>query len=434
VPSVIHRESDGRLVSLTRDGSEKAFAEIVRRYEKALLSYCQRLVGADRARDAVQQAFLQAYLALKSESAEEVNLRPWLYRISRNCAIDLLRRNGWEYDELDPALPGAASPPVVLEQRQRLREVLSAIHKLPDRQRRALLLREVEGRSYGEIAPALGEGTSGINQLIFRARTRLREAVGAIVPLDSLRALLARAAAAVSERSQQALDSVSGTGAGGVMRRMGAVALATVGLLADGNDFPLGTLGPAEAGRPSINRTTALPSQMTTFGLGELSETGLAHRGAKPAEDRSPARANAAPESGAGVELVPGTLPPAPPAVTTVPPGTGVVAPQGASDADDGSSSQEQELPLGASSPSSFQGEGSGTPSQSSGQANGLGHAGQGHSEQSSGAGHSDDPHPGTGSLHGAQASSLAGPPAHASAGSAGARGPRGPGTAAGPR
>src|SRR5204863_8677903 len=108
-----------------------------------------------RAEDAVQQAYLNAYRAIGRNEAE-LNLRLWLYRVAHNASLNLLRQNGWNYDEIPEDFDGVMQPPQALEQRERVREVISAVQKLPERQRDAVVLRELEGRSYEEIATALG--------------------------------------------------------------------------------------------------------------------------------------------------------------------------------------------------------------------------------------------------------------------------------------
>src|SRR2546423_14965837 len=112
-----HATDDG-LVALTRAGSERAFAEIMRRYERPLQFYCLHLVGGPRAEDAVQQAFMQAFISLRDGARREIALRPWLYRIARNCAIDLLRKQPFDHDDLDPEFAGLPHPPGVFAQKQ----------------------------------------------------------------------------------------------------------------------------------------------------------------------------------------------------------------------------------------------------------------------------------------------------------------------------
>ena len=172
-------QSDERLVSLARSGSERAWAEITRRYGRQLRVYCTRFVGASRAEDAVQQTFLQAFLSLRDGNAREIVLRAWLYRIAHNCSIDLLRKGSTDYEELDLEYDGVAQPPTLFEQREEVRRLVARMRDLPEAQRQALALRELEGRSYEEISAQLGHSGSGVRQLIFRARTALRNSAAA---------------------------------------------------------------------------------------------------------------------------------------------------------------------------------------------------------------------------------------------------------------
>jgi RNA polymerase sigma factor (sigma-70 family) len=172
------------LVKRARAGSDEAFAEIVRRYERPLQSYCARRLDTALAKDAVQQTFLRALRAMRRPDAErELILRPWLYRIAHRCAIDMQRQTRGEHLELDPSFDGVPQPPQIFEQQQRLRDTVAAVQKLPASQRRALVAREFEGRSYEEISAELGHSDAGVRQLIFRARSALRNGLGAILPL-----------------------------------------------------------------------------------------------------------------------------------------------------------------------------------------------------------------------------------------------------------
>lgn len=184
-------QPDDRLVSMARGGSDEAFAEIVRRFERPLLAYCSRIVDRGRAEDAVQQAFLHALRALRSDNRRKLALRPWLYAIARNCAFDIHTGRGTHaYEELDGAAPdGAPLPSQRVEQREELSKLVTGLRGLPYGQRRALLLRELEGRSYEEIGMEIGRTASGVRQTIFRARTALRQAVAVFSPPVWLRAL-----------------------------------------------------------------------------------------------------------------------------------------------------------------------------------------------------------------------------------------------------
>ena len=173
--------SDSELVQLTRSGSDAAFAEIARRYQRPLRAYCARFAGRDQAEDAVQQTMLQAAAALRRPDDRAIQLRAWLYTVARNASIDLVRRTPPDWEELDLEYDGVPQPPQIAERRDSLKRVISGINKLPDRQRRALLMREFEGRDYTEIASLMGEGEGAVRQLLFRARQRMRTAVAAIL-------------------------------------------------------------------------------------------------------------------------------------------------------------------------------------------------------------------------------------------------------------
>src|SRR3954454_18207475 len=86
--AVLRTQSDERLVDLVRDGNDRAFEAIVHRYRRPLLRYCGRFLTPPRAEDAVQQAFVNAFGALRSGDGE-MNLRAWLYRIAHNSALNV---------------------------------------------------------------------------------------------------------------------------------------------------------------------------------------------------------------------------------------------------------------------------------------------------------------------------------------------------------
>lgn len=181
----LRTESDDRLVDLVRAGNDRAFEAIVERYRRPLLRYCTRMLPLGRAEDAVQQTFLNAYAAMRDGDAE-LDLRPWLYRISRNACLNALRENGWSHEQIEDVRRGAESAHDAVERRQELREVVAAVHMLPDRQREAMVLRELEGRSYDQIAAQLDATDGAVRQLLNRARNTLRTGVSALTPLGGL--------------------------------------------------------------------------------------------------------------------------------------------------------------------------------------------------------------------------------------------------------
>ncbi len=228
---MLRTQSDARLVDLVRAGHAAAFEAIVQRYRRQLLAYCSRLLPASRAEDAVQQTFLKAYQAMISGDAE-LNLRPWLYRIAHNASLNLLRQNGWSHEQLDENMDGVQRPDQAVELRERLRSTVRAVKELPERQRNAVLLRELEGLSYEEIALALGVGDGAVRQLLHRARATLRAGATAVTPAGLVERL-ASTMASGGDPVARAGELVSGAGAGLGAVKLGAAVLAT-GVIATG--------------------------------------------------------------------------------------------------------------------------------------------------------------------------------------------------------
>ncbi|MGA8363449.1 MAG: RNA polymerase sigma factor, partial [Solirubrobacteraceae bacterium] len=185
-PSVSARllgtQSDARLVAFARAGHERAFEALVRRYRSPLLGYCRRLLlSEERAEDALQQALVQAWLALRA-GTEVQNAKAWLYRIVHNSALNALRVSGYDFCTLSESLSGADAPQEDLDRRIAVREALAGLAALPEMQREALLRTAVEGSSHRETARELGVSEPALRGLVYRARATLRAAAGAIVP------------------------------------------------------------------------------------------------------------------------------------------------------------------------------------------------------------------------------------------------------------
>jgi RNA polymerase sigma factor (sigma-70 family) len=228
--ALLRSQTDARLVDLTRDGNERAFEAIVQRYRKPLLRYCARLLPPARAEDAVQQAFLSAHRSIHAGNAE-LNLRPWLYRIAHNASLNLLRQHGYDHDEVSEEIDGVETPPQAFERGERLRTVVAAVRELPSRQRDAIVLQALEGRSYEEIATELGVSDGAVRQLLNRARNTLREAAAALTPSG----LLTRVAASAGDGSvtERIAGAVGGAGGGALLAKAGAT-LVVVGAVAGG--------------------------------------------------------------------------------------------------------------------------------------------------------------------------------------------------------
>jgi RNA polymerase sigma factor (sigma-70 family) len=232
-------QSDERLVDLLRAGSEPAFEAIVSRYRGPLLRYCSALLGRERAEDAVQQTFVNAYDAMHRDD-RPLLLKPWLYRIAHNTAHNALRDTARGDEPLGDEAAAAERPELVLERRERLRSVLASVQDLPPRQRDALVLRELEGRSYEEISAALGVGGGAVRQLLNRARTTVRAAATAVTPLGLLLRLPPAGSGAGESVAARVAEVTGAAGAGAVVTKVAATALVTGAVAGGAAVAPLG--------------------------------------------------------------------------------------------------------------------------------------------------------------------------------------------------
>src|SRR5829696_252910 len=173
--TLLRTQSDARLVELAREDHERAFEAIVERYRRPLQRYVRRMLPSGRVEDVLQTSFMNAWSSL-SDGAEIRELRPWLYRIAHNAAVNALRRAGYDYDELQESLKGSDGPDNDVERRAVMRETLSSLAALPERQRRALLETAVEGRNPHDVAIEMGMSDGAFRQLVFRARATVRAA------------------------------------------------------------------------------------------------------------------------------------------------------------------------------------------------------------------------------------------------------------------
>jgi len=180
----LRMQDDERLAELAGRGSEAAFEAIVHRYRRALVRHCARVVGDADADEAVQEALLKAHRALAAGTPVQ-SLGPWLHAIAHNSALAVLagRRTGAEYREDDVGAGAGRGRERALEsdqlRREHLEALMGALLALPARERQALVMRELEGRSYDEIAARLRSSNGAVRQLLNRARTSIRERLGA---------------------------------------------------------------------------------------------------------------------------------------------------------------------------------------------------------------------------------------------------------------
>ncbi len=216
-------QPDSRLVALTREGSDAAFEEVVGRYQSRLVGFAAGIVEHDRAEDVVQESLMKALSSIRG-TATEINLRPWLYTIVRNRAINNLRDEP-TYEHLDEDYDGVPQPPDVAARHEELASVVGQVKALPDAQRRALVERELEGRSHEEIAAGMDVTPGAVRGLIFRARTSLRDVAGILIPMPVLRAVAGTSAGGGAA-------TVAAAGGGGGFVKLGAtvgVAVVAIG-------------------------------------------------------------------------------------------------------------------------------------------------------------------------------------------------------------
>ena len=173
-PAIPRLLGDERLARLAAAGDERAFATIYRRYGHDLRRYCQAILGnAEDAADAVQNTMVSALRALPGE-ARDVALKPWLYRVAHNESISLLRRRRPGV-ERDPDRLTATAADVDAAPAERLRQLVRDLGQLADRQRAALVLRELSGLSFEEIGASLGCSAAAARQLVYETRLALQE-------------------------------------------------------------------------------------------------------------------------------------------------------------------------------------------------------------------------------------------------------------------
>src|SRR3954451_3931197 len=211
----LRTQSDRRLVKLVREGYETAFDEIVRRYDRALGRYAAAIVPRHQAEDVTQDAFSKALLALRG-TENEIELRPWLYRIVRNTALNELRDHPARDVELLDTQEAQLTVPEQIERREELRDLMERLRALPESQRAAIVMRELEGLSHDEIAAALEISGGAARQAIHRARAGLRDGLGMLVPLPMLRWLLDAAPGVPADAAGAGVGGAVSAGAGGI--------------------------------------------------------------------------------------------------------------------------------------------------------------------------------------------------------------------------
>jgi RNA polymerase sigma factor (sigma-70 family) len=178
---LLRLQSDERLIALVRRGNHGAFEALVGRYQTRLLAFCRHMLGSrEDAEDVLQEVFAAAFNAILADE-RPINARPWLYRIARNRSLNHLRRvQPIGVDSMDIHLSehGTTTADKV-DKREQFRELIADVQELPETQRTALLLREIDALSYEQIAEAMETTIPSVKSLLVRARVSLAEAAEA---------------------------------------------------------------------------------------------------------------------------------------------------------------------------------------------------------------------------------------------------------------
>ena len=184
------RDRDERLVAAVRGGDERAFELLFERYRTAIGAYVASLVrDRGHSEDITQEVFISALRSLRT-SDRPVVFKPWIYEIARNACIDRHRRTrrrdeiaAGTSSQLDTdashLVAARAAPDVVTETRERFSELVQTLMEMPAVDRRLLVMREFEGRSYREIVERSGLSVPAVESALFRARRRLIERTAA---------------------------------------------------------------------------------------------------------------------------------------------------------------------------------------------------------------------------------------------------------------
>jgi RNA polymerase sigma factor (sigma-70 family) len=210
---LLRLQGDERLVAMTRRGHPGAFDALVHRYQARLHSFCRHMLGStEDAEDVLQEVFASAYNAMLADD-RPINVRPWLYRIARNRSLNHLRRPQHAgQDSMDVfERAGGETTADAVHRREDFRLLIADVQGLPESQRTALLMREIDALRYEQIAEAMETTVPSVKSLLVRARMGLTEAAEArMLSCDDVRLSLAEAAEGITKASALVRRHVKG--------------------------------------------------------------------------------------------------------------------------------------------------------------------------------------------------------------------------------
>ena len=178
---LLRLQGDEKLIAMTRKGQQAAFETLVDRYQSRLLAFCRHMLGStEDAEDVLQEVFTAAFNAMLADE-RPINARPWLYRIARNRCLNHLRRpTAAGQDSMDVfERDGGITTADTVHKREEFRQIVADVQELPETQKTALLLREIDALSYEQIAEAMDTTVPSVKSLLVRARVSLGEAAEA---------------------------------------------------------------------------------------------------------------------------------------------------------------------------------------------------------------------------------------------------------------
>jgi RNA polymerase sigma factor (sigma-70 family) len=201
---LLRLKSDEQLIALTRKGQHGAFETLVQRYQSRLLAFCRHMLNStEDAEDVLQEVFAASFNAMIADT-RAINARPWLYRIARNRCLNHLRRpTSAGQDSMDVfERDGGATTADTVHKREEFRQIVADVQDLPETQRTALLLREIDALSYDDIAAAMDTTVPSVKSLLVRARVSLAEAAEArLLTCDEVRLELGQVAEGLARSS-----------------------------------------------------------------------------------------------------------------------------------------------------------------------------------------------------------------------------------------
>jgi RNA polymerase sigma factor (sigma-70 family) len=168
---------DARLARAARRGDDGAFERLHALHQASVLAFCRHLTGnREDAEDAVQHTFLAAYRRIE-DCEEATDWRPWLFTVARNRCLTLLRARRAESPLVDPEMVAAVDGLAVeVERRHELRDLVRDMARLPEPQRAALVLSQLDALSYREIGSVLDVKPEKVKALVYQARSTLAAA------------------------------------------------------------------------------------------------------------------------------------------------------------------------------------------------------------------------------------------------------------------